>query len=340
MSKVDQMHSPSRAGRAPGAPMPIEGASGLFSQSWFPICESSEVGPGEIIGRDFLDGQVIVVRSRDGRCSVMSAYCAHVGANLKVGSVVDDQVQCAFHCWRYDLSGRCVATGAGDPPPPAARIFKFPTLERWGLVWAFNGEQPLFELPAFAHPESELVYKLVKVQALDLDPWVVMCNTLDLQHLKIVHGMNFAHEDPDKDVVWTDHSVVYDVDMTRRDTGISMRMKLGIFGTNIFYRSGMLSGRYIGSMTPCALIRPGHCQIYLLQVTTRGDGSEQALREADEFLDRSIALSKAIIAEDEPILRHIKFSPGYLTRSDRQLGKFLDHLRRYPRAHPSSDYIR
>lgn len=340
MSKIDQMNSPSRAGRASGMPIPREGASGLFSQSWFPVCESSEVQSGEIIGRDFLDGQIIVVRARDGRCSVMSAYCPHVGANLKVGTLVNDEVQCAFHCWRYDLGGRCVATGSGDAPPPTARIFSFPTLERWGLVWAFNGERPLFDLPAFEHPESDLVYKMVKVQALDLDPWVVMCNTLDLQHLKIVHGMKFANEDPDKDVVWTDHSVLYNVDMTRRDTGITMRMKLGIFGTNIFFRSGLMNGRYIGSMTPCALIRPGHCEIYLLQVTTRGDGSDRASREAEDFLEKSIALSRAIIAEDEPILRHIKFSPGYLTRSDRQLGRFFDHLRRYPRAHPSADYIK
>ena len=44
--------------------------------------------------------------------------------------------------------------GPGDPPPPAARLFRFPTAERYGLIWAFNGEQPLFEIPGSACPTT------------------------------------------------------------------------------------------------------------------------------------------------------------------------------------------
>jgi hypothetical protein len=36
----------------------------------------------------------------------------------------------------------------------------------------------------------------------------------------------------------------------------------------------------------------------------------------------------------------IRFSRGMFTRSDRALGRFLDYLQKYPRAHPGRDYIR
>jgi len=104
--------------RALAAQLPREGEDGLFSQSWFPICLSTDVAPGQVRGYQFLDGRVVVVRGEDGRARVMSAYCPHLGADLSLGTVAGSTVRCAFHHWRYDDAGRCIATGPGDPPPP------------------------------------------------------------------------------------------------------------------------------------------------------------------------------------------------------------------------------
>lgn len=69
----------------------------LFSQSWFPVCLTTEVPVGTIIGRDFLDGRVIVYRGQDGVARIQSAYCPHLGADLWVGKLVEDRVHCTFH---------------------------------------------------------------------------------------------------------------------------------------------------------------------------------------------------------------------------------------------------
>jgi len=114
--------------------VPFEGEGGLFFQTWYPICLSSDVGAGEVIGRNFLDGRVVVVRGENGRARVQSAYCPHVGADLSVGRVVGNRLQCAFHEWEYDESGSCVKTGVGDPPPRSACIFNFPTLEKYDVI--------------------------------------------------------------------------------------------------------------------------------------------------------------------------------------------------------------
>ncbi len=67
-----------------GRPIPAEGANGLFTQSWFPLCLSSQVARGQVRGVDFLDGRVVIFRGENGRAQVLSAYCPHVGADLSV----------------------------------------------------------------------------------------------------------------------------------------------------------------------------------------------------------------------------------------------------------------
>ena len=147
-----------------GRPIPAEGANGLFTQSWFPLCLSSQVAKGQVRGVDFLDGRVVIFRGGNGRAQVLSAYCPHVGADLSVGEVLGNTIRCAFHHWQYDQRGVCIKTGIGDPPPPGACLFHFPTAEKYGLIWAFNGETALFALPDFPYPEDELA---IQVEALE-----------------------------------------------------------------------------------------------------------------------------------------------------------------------------
>jgi phenylpropionate dioxygenase-like ring-hydroxylating dioxygenase large terminal subunit len=137
------MTSPTASAPAPrerplGARPPAEGENGLFSLTWHPICLSSDVAPGQVKGFDFLDGRIVVMRGEDGVAQVLSAYCLHLGADLCVGNVVGNHLRCPFHHWHYDATGKCVKTAAGDPPPPTARLFRFPTVERYGVIFAFN----------------------------------------------------------------------------------------------------------------------------------------------------------------------------------------------------------
>jgi len=48
----------------------------------------------------------------------------------------------------------------------------------------------------------------------------------------------------------------------------------------------------------------------------------------------------AMTDDDRPILHTIKYSPGTLTRSDRALARYLEMVRKFPRAHPSADFIK
>jgi phenylpropionate dioxygenase-like ring-hydroxylating dioxygenase large terminal subunit len=322
--------------RVLGRPIPAEGENGLFTQSWFPICLSREVANGRVIGADFLGGRVIVFRGTSGVAQVLSAYCSHLGADLSVGDVYNDTIRCAFHHWQYDQNGVCVRTGVGDPPPPGACLFKFPTVEKHGLIWAFNGEEPWFEIPDFPYPEDELE---MKVGALDeifpVDPWVICCNTPDMQHIKALHGVTFDQEDPDEEIEWTDHSMLYDF-KGKHANGEPIEYRVGIFGTSIFYQSSIFNGRWFGCLAPFGLPRPGQTKTYFVIAARKSDGDTASTAA---FLNFALDLEKRVVSEDVPILRGIHFKPGTLTKSDKALGKFLQYLRNYPRAHPSAEFI-
>jgi len=319
-----------------GVALPHEGDNGLFSESWFPICLSSEIPAGKILGADFLDGRVVVYRGADGEARVMSAYCSHLGADLAVGDIEDDTIRCAFHHWRYDGSGVCVATKIGDPPPPAACLFKFPVCERYGIIFAYNGEHPRYEIPGFPYPDANLVFNVSAVPGIvPTDPWVLSCNTPDMQHIKALHGVTFEQADPHDSVEWTDHSMLYDF-KGRHALGEPIDYRIGIFGNNIYYQSGTIEGRWFGMLTPFGLPRPGQTRVFAVFAACKDEGDEVSTAT---FLRAVTELEMKVVGEDIPIVNSIHFRPGTLTRGDRTLARFFQYLREYPRCHPSAEFI-
>ena len=323
----------SSARRAATALQPArEGENGLFTQSWFPICLSDEVSRAEVKGFDFLDGRVVVMRGEDGTAQVLSAYCPHLGADLAVGCVIGNHLRCAFHHWEYDYTGACVQTGCGDAAPRNARVFRFPTAEHFGVIYAFNGETALFALPGFEYPEEQLLWRSVRFdQEFPVDPWVIACNTPDMQHIRVVHRILFD-SDPADAVTWTDHSMLYDFAGTHA-TGERICFRVGIYGTSIYYQAGVMAGRWFGFISPMGLPRPQRTSGFLTLAVRRDEA------DAQSHLQSVIDLERRVVGEDQDILRTIRFRPGSLTASDRTLSKFLRYLKRYPRAHPAREFI-
>lgn len=315
--------------------IPAEGDEGLFSQSWFPICLADEVPPGDAKSFSFLDGRVVVFRERGGRAQVLSAYCPHLGADLGVGEVVDGALRCAFHHWCFDARGHCLSTGVGDPPPKAAELFAYPTEEKYGIVWAFNGEDPLWTLPDFPYPSEALAIRsLALEELLPVDPWVLCCNTPDVQHIRALHGIQFDGGDPE--VEWTDHSMLYNFSGVHK-AGERIDNRVGIYGTSLYYQSTDFAGRWFGFLAPFGLPTPGKVRTFFVVAALREKGTAA---EVEAFLDQIVALEREIVREDEGIMRSIRFRPGALTKSDRILAEFFRYLRSYPRAHPGAAFIR
>jgi phenylpropionate dioxygenase-like ring-hydroxylating dioxygenase large terminal subunit len=84
-----------RSKRQPG-----EAMAGLH-QSWFPLA-LAELTSGQLLGCDFWGTSVVLYRDTAGNVLVQSAFCPRLGADLSVGQLVDGQIRCAYHHWRFD----------------------------------------------------------------------------------------------------------------------------------------------------------------------------------------------------------------------------------------------
>jgi nitrite reductase/ring-hydroxylating ferredoxin subunit len=299
-----------------------ETASG-FHQSWFPLALGSELAPGQVVGRDFLGTRVILYRDATGKAVVQGAFCPHLGADLSVGEVADGQIRCAYHHWRFDCAGRCVDIPAGDKIPPGARIPTYPNAEAWGLIWAFNGEAPLFPVPGIpGATERELVCESHFRGTRASDPWVATSNGIDFQHLRTLHGLGAV--DPDAVTVGDYH-------MEYRIEAAEFVQDGRITGVNTFSQHLAFGGQDLYMLFSGAPIAHGHTMgfyVYGVRDTGQGRaGAAAALEGLRGFVQR-------LIAEDAPVLDTIRFRPRVLVASDRHLARFFKFVREFPRALP------
>jgi nitrite reductase/ring-hydroxylating ferredoxin subunit len=323
--------NPSKRTR-PGYNLPAEGENGLFSQSWFPLCLSSDLPKGVVKGFDFLDGRVVAYRGENGIVRVSSAYCLHIGADLSVGKVVGNNIQCAFHRWEYDQNGVCVKTGFG-PAPPNTCLFQCPTQERLGIVWVFNGEEPLWDLMDLAYPDEELIFENLVTGPFNCDGWVFACNTADLQHVQVVHGIQFDIEAVVQRARWDKWGYMCEYEGTHKQ-GKPARFDRGIRGTSTFLQQGILDGWWLGIFAGFSLPRPGQHYAFAAICVHKDDP------QAAEHLAYVRSFLQQIAEEDREILNTIRPRVGKLVRLDKQLAQYFRFLKNYPRAHPSAEFIR
>ena len=155
--------------------------------SWYLFCPSRELR-SRPVGRRILDRELVRQATSSGEVTLMSARCAHLGADLARGTLAGDRIRCPFHGWEYGADGACLrAPGCSSVPARAQRVY--PVVERHGLVFFFNGTQPLFPLPFFdgERPEDLRAGAPAAFEA-DCSWFMVTAHAFDLQHFESVHA--------------------------------------------------------------------------------------------------------------------------------------------------------
>ena len=121
----------------------------MFVNFWYAAARSHELRDRPVrvrmLGQDFA-----LFRDAQGVARCVSDVCIHRGASLSDGKVADGKLHCPYHGWAFDGEGRCrwiPSLGRNAQIPSRARIDGYPTLERYGIVFAFLGDLPEAERP-------------------------------------------------------------------------------------------------------------------------------------------------------------------------------------------------
>lgn len=322
--------------------LPAEGEDGLYSQSWYPICLSTELGETDIVGREFLGGRVIAFRDANGDASVTSAFCAHLGVDLQCASLIEGLVRCPYHHFYYDGSGHAVRIGNGEDPPAGARLYRYPTQEKYGVVFAFNGPEPLFELPGFAVPDDEIAVHAFKTpMSFAVDPWVIISQTPDMNHTQFLHGPEFTPDFEVPPMTFTEYSGNYSVDedIYFDSTGVFKELHATVFGTNIVRVESIINNMWTGGTASLVAMGPSSCECYGINAVRKADVPEQTPAAYQQVLDSIKAMNLQIMKEDQSVYENIRFVQGTLLEIDGGLARYFDYLRDYPRANPGRQFI-
>lgn len=309
-----------------------------FPQCWYPIAMSSELDRGQVVGRDFLGGRVICYRGANGQATVLSAYCRHLGTDLAQGEVVGDNIRCGFHYWQFGQDGRCAHIPVSDRIPDDASLFDFPTAESLGLVWAFNGAEATYDVPTFPDTDlSKLEIRTGEIGHMPFPHWLATANSMDMQHLEVVHGVP---NEVDLDTIDIDTFHI-EYDMVWHDpTFGKIEQHIKDFGSNVVMIIGTMGGMELSQFFAG---RPTTSDESFGYITVAVPTAEVQGVEPDivqQQLDMAEGYARGLIADDQRLLKGVRFRVDRLLPADRALSRWLRYLDHMPKANPAAKLIR
>ena len=160
---------------------------------WYAAGWSRELST-PILRRKLLGRELAIFRDSKGALAAIDACCPHRGADLGYGKLIDGELECPFHGWRFNGEGQCTAVPSQpkeDAIPPGAKAERYRIREQQGLLWIWMGKsEPDPPLPRrwdFWEPQT-------KSRRIDLDAqkWSagyvpVVEQTIDEAHPAFVH---------------------------------------------------------------------------------------------------------------------------------------------------------
>ena len=145
----------------PGTPM-----GDLFRRYWIPALLAEELpeNDGPPVRVKILSERLIAFRDSEGRYGLIDEFCAHRGASMWFGRVEECGIRCAYHGWKYDVTGQCVEVPSEPENSNFARKVKltaYPLVKIGDVLWTYMGDpelqppQPEFE---WIHVAPEQAY--------------------------------------------------------------------------------------------------------------------------------------------------------------------------------------
>ncbi len=117
----------------------------MIRNAWYALGFSAELPTGGLQGHQIAGHPIVAWRTEGGDVVALDARCAHKRFPLWDGRLLDgDRLECAYHGFCYDPTGRCVGIPAlverSQRIPETARQRAFPVVEQDGLVWIWTGD--------------------------------------------------------------------------------------------------------------------------------------------------------------------------------------------------------
>src|ERR671928_1312382 len=124
----------------PGTPM-----GDLFRQYWMPAMLAEELPADDCppVRVKLLSERLIAFRDSEGRYGLIDEFCAHRGASLWFGRNEEGGLRCAYHGWKFDVTGQAVEV----PSEPEnsnfcahVKLRSYPLVKIGDVLWTHMGD--------------------------------------------------------------------------------------------------------------------------------------------------------------------------------------------------------
>jgi phenylpropionate dioxygenase-like ring-hydroxylating dioxygenase large terminal subunit len=164
----------------------------MIPNQWYVVLESKEVRKGKPVGVTRMGEKMVFWRDSQGKIACAVDQCPHRGVALSAGKVLGDCIQCPFHGFEFDSTGRCTlipANGRIAEVPKAIKAKAYPVQELHGFIYLWWGD-PREEYPPL--PDFDYMRDPKMVYSTAIDVWNahysrVIENQLDVVHVPFVH---------------------------------------------------------------------------------------------------------------------------------------------------------
>lgn len=170
-------------------------------QFWHPVALESDLSDDKPLAVRLLGERWIVARL-GGELVGMRDLCPHRLVPLSAGSVVGAEVECGYHGYRFDASGKATTIPAldpGTPIPAKACVDTTPVTTRFGLIWMSLVDDPIdtwIDDAPYLDPEMDR-FTCGPFETV-VSAGILADNFLDSAHFPFLHAATFGAGDDGK----------------------------------------------------------------------------------------------------------------------------------------------
>jgi phenylpropionate dioxygenase-like ring-hydroxylating dioxygenase large terminal subunit len=142
-----------------------------------------------------LGENIVLFLDEHGQPACLKDRCCHRTAKLSKGWCTEGKLQCGYHGWTYDRTGRVVRIPqyeADRPIPPDYKTPAYHCQAKYGYAWVAL-DAPLHDIPVFPEFEAEGWRTIFQFyEKWDTSPMRALENSFDNSHFSFVHRATFG----------------------------------------------------------------------------------------------------------------------------------------------------
>lgn len=183
--------------------------SKVMPHGWYWALASKKLSRGEKVEISIFGEKLVLYRGHSGQVYCIEAFCPHMGAHLKEGTIEGDSIRCGFHGWKFNEAGACAdipCSSKGRSPEAIRQRRTHLAAEKFGMIWLHSDPKASLKsspLPSFLDLENEEVTVFVdQAEIRNCHPTLILGGGVDEEHFLFVHWgttklsgpLSFSHE--------------------------------------------------------------------------------------------------------------------------------------------------